>query len=122
MTVTSMTARRRLLPSLDDPLRRVDHGHWSPAVDITEFAEAFILRADLPGMDLADIQVSLHSGTLAIAGVRTTVAVNEHWKPHRVERFTGRFWRTFALPVRVDADGMQVRLEKGVLEITIPKA
>lgn len=122
MAISSINGRPGLLPSLADSLHRINQGHWSPAVDIAESATDYVLQADLPGLDRDDIQVSLHNGTLIIEGARKPGISGRCWNPHRVERFSGSFWRCFALPVGLDTASMQIRLANGVLEIIIPKA
>ncbi len=94
---------------------------WTPAVDIAEKEEHFILRADLPGIDPASIEVSMADGTLTLRGERTTINQDEQKEYRRVERVSGRFYRRFTLPDTADAEGIQARSTNGVLEVLIPK-
>ncbi len=94
---------------------------WAPAVDIIEEKDRFILRADVPGVDPADIDVSMDAGVLTVSGERKTESTTEEDGYRRVERSFGRFYRRFSLPDTADADGIKATNSKGILEISIPK-
>ena len=95
---------------------------WSPAVDILEEDDGFIVRADVPGVEPADIDVSLDNEILSISGQRGTAAASDDNARQRIERLTGRFSRRFRMPDTVDADGITARCNNGILEVVIPKA
>ena len=94
---------------------------WSPAVDIHEEAQRFIVRADLPGVKPADIEVTADKGVLTLRGNREVEQreLNGHYS--RVERVSGKFVRTFSLPDNVQTDTIKAQFKDGVLELTIPK-
>ena len=94
---------------------------WSPAVDIKEEAERFVIHADVPGVDPKDIDVSMEDGVLTLSGERRSESRTEQdgWK--RTERLTGRFLRRFTLPEGTDAENISAQGKHGVLEIVIPK-
>ncbi|AXQ28807.1 Hsp20/alpha crystallin family protein [Solimonas sp. K1W22B-7] len=94
---------------------------WAPAVDIQEYADRFVLAADVPGVDPATIELTLEKGVLTISGSRAQAAEAAGVERRRVERPTGNFHRRFALPDTVDADAVSASNRNGVLEITIPK-
>ena len=94
---------------------------WAPAVDIAEYADKFVLAADVPGVDPATIELTLEKGVLTLTGSRAAPAEAEGVERRRVERATGRFHRRFALPDTVDSDAVSATNRNGVLEITIPK-
>jgi HSP20 family protein len=94
---------------------------WAPAVDIKEEAERYVLLADLPGVNPADIDVSMENGILILSGTRETEAKTKREGYKRVERLFGSFHRRFSLPDTVDAEGISARCANGVLEIVIPK-
>jgi HSP20 family protein len=102
---------------------RTDEGEraWSPAVDILEEKDSFLLRADLPGVSPADIDVSMDGRVLTVSGERHAEARGEDTAVQRVERFTGKFSRRFTLPETVDPDGIAATHRNGILEVTIPK-
>ena len=94
---------------------------WVPAVDIVEEKSRFVLRADVPGVNPDNIDVSMDAGTLSISGERHTIASDEDTGVQRIERATGRFLRRFTLPEAVDAEAIGARCTNGILEVTIPK-
>lgn len=94
---------------------------WAPAVDIIEEKDRFVLRADVPGIDPADIDVSMDNGVLTVSGERKTETTTEDEGFRRVERSFGRFYRRFNLPDTADADGIKATSSMGILEISIPK-
>jgi HSP20 family protein len=94
---------------------------WAPAVDIIEDKDRFILRADVPGVDPADIDVSMDNGVLTVSGERKTENTTDKDGFRRVERSFGRFYRRFNLPDTADADGIRATSANGILEISIPK-
>lgn len=94
---------------------------WMPAVDIVEEKERFVLRADLPGVGVEDIDVRMENGMLSIAGERHREASDNIDGAERYERSTGKFFRRFSLPETTDADNITARSLNGILEVTIPK-
>lgn len=94
---------------------------WVPAVDIIEEKERFVLRADVPGVDPANIDVSMDAGVLTLSGERHAEDVAEENGMRRVERSSGRFYRRFTLPETADADNITAKSRNGILEVTIPK-
>lgn len=94
---------------------------WAPRVDIKEEDQRFVIYADVPGMDPADIEVSMEKGILTIKGERMTEKSEQNGRFTRVERAHGSFHRRFALPDSADADNISATGKHGVLEIAIPK-
>jgi HSP20 family protein len=94
---------------------------WTPALDVYEDKENFIVKAELPGMKKEDIDVSLHDGSLSISGERKSETKHEDAEVHRTERFFGRFQRTVTLPTSVAADKVKAQYKDGVLTVTLPK-
>lgn len=94
---------------------------WSPAVDIKETPEAFIIEADIPGVDPKDIEVHMEDGVLSIRGEKHSEKTEEKEGYKRVERSRGSFYRRFSLPDTANADKINAKSKHGVLEITIPK-
>ena len=94
---------------------------WTPAVDIHEEAQRFVVRADLPGVKPADIEITADKGVLTLRGERQIEQreVDGHYS--RVERVSGKFVRTFTLPENVQTDAIKAQFKDGVLELTIPK-
>lgn len=96
-------------------------GNWIPAVDIIEEPDRFLLRADVPGVNPADIDVSMDNGVLSVSGERHAADHKENTGRQRIERTTGRFVRRFTLPETVDAEGITAKSHNGILEVAIPK-
>ena len=94
---------------------------WVPAVDIIEEKERFVLRADVPGVAPADIEVSMDAGILTVAGQRTQEARSDDAGLQRMERASGRFFRRFSLPDTADAENISAQCRNGILEVSIPK-
>jgi HSP20 family protein len=94
---------------------------WVPAVDIIEENDRFVLRADVPGVDPKDIDVSMDGGVLSVSGERHSDNESNEEGVKRIERFTGRFFRRFTLPDTADAEHIAARCDKGILEVSIPK-
>ena len=95
--------------------------HWVPAFDVIEEKERFVLRADVPGVAAADIDVSMEDGVLSVSGERLAESRDEIDGLRRFERASGRFYRRFTLPETADATGIAAKSTNGILEVTIPK-
>jgi HSP20 family protein len=94
---------------------------WTPALDVFEGKDNFIVKAELPGMKKEDIEVSLHDGSLSISGERKSETKHEDAEVYRAERFFGRFQRTVTLPALVAADKVKAQYKDGVLTVTLAK-
>ena len=94
---------------------------WTPALDLHEDKDHFVVKAELPGMKRENIEVSLHDGTLSIAGERKGEENLKSVEVYRTERFFGRFQRTVSLPAPVAQDKVKADYKDGVLTITLPK-
>jgi HSP20 family protein len=94
---------------------------WSPAVDILETENELILKADLPDMEMKDIQVEIENGTLSLKGARKFEEDKKKLGYHRIERSYGSFARYFTLPDTVDTEKVAAEYKNGVLTVTLPK-
>lgn len=94
---------------------------WTPAVDIKEEAERFVIHADIPGVDPQDVEVHMDNGILTIKGERQAETQEQREGYKRIERVRGSFYRRFSLPDTANADAISARSQHGVLEIVIPK-
>ena len=112
---------RRASRPYQHPRSETGVADWTPAVDIVEQQDSFVLRADLPGVNPDDIDVSMDDGILSVSGQRHTEERSESEGIQRYERVTGRFYRRFTLPESADAEGIKARSSNGILEIEIPK-
>lgn len=94
---------------------------WIPPADIDEHADRFILKLDVPGVDVAAIEITLEKGVLSVSGERAKDASAKDVQRSRTERPHGRFHRRFTLPDTVDAAGVHASGRNGIVEVTIPK-
>ena len=103
-----------------DPYARSSSA-FAPTFDVKETAEAFVVRADLPGVAEKDVDVSVHNGVLNITGARQAEERKEGESFYLYERQFGSFSRSFALPDTADAERIEAKLVNGVLELSIGK-
>ncbi len=94
---------------------------WSPAVDIYESEDALVLQADLPDVDLKDIDIRLENETLTISGERKFEKASDVKGYHRIERSYGNFVRSFSVPTTIETDKVSAEYRNGVLVVTLPK-
>ena len=94
---------------------------WVPAVDIKEEADRYVIHADVPGVNPADIEVDMADGVLSIKGQRYQEKTEEREGYKRMERSRGSFYRRFSMPDTVNAEAISAKARDGVLEIIIPK-
>ncbi len=94
---------------------------WSPNIDIAENEEVIIIKAEIPGIDPKDIDISIAGDTLTIKGEKKEEKENKGKHYHRVERSYGSFTRAIDLPAPVMTDKVKAEDHNGVLEITLPK-
>ena len=93
---------------------------WVPSMDLVETDDHFVLRADLPGLAEGDVAIELEDNVLTVSGERKS----EHEEKegfYRMERSFGQFRRSLTLPDGIDAEKIAATLDKGVLEVRIPK-
>jgi HSP20 family protein len=94
---------------------------WSPAMDLLETEEQFVLRADLPGMTENDVSIELEDNVLTVSGERKTEHEDKREGFYRMERAFGSFSRSLTLPKGVDPEAVSAQFDRGVLEVRIPK-
>lgn len=94
---------------------------WTPAVDIYEDENAFLLKLELPEMTKEDIKVNLNENVLSISGERKFENEEKRDGYHRVERRYGQFYRSFTLPPNVNVEAISAEYKDGILRMTLPK-
>ena len=131
-----LASRRPAWSGLFDDLRRELNTSWDvgnrravrsrgvyPPVNLEETDDAFILRAELPGVAPEDIDVSLEGSTVTLSGERKIdYAAGNGTAIHRRERQSGHFRRAFELPSKIAVDQAEATHRAGVLELRLPKA
>jgi HSP20 family protein len=95
---------------------------WSPTVDISETAEEYLIRAELPAVKKEDVRVTFEDGMITISGERKQQQEQKDEKFHRVECFYGNFSRSFTLPDAIDEAGIRAESKDGVLTVHVPKS
>jgi len=112
---------RPFFSSILRPLYSTEEMGWSPAMDVVEKEDRFVVKVELPGMQEKDIDVSVVGDTLTIRGERKEETAEEKDSYYCNERVYGAFARTMTLPSLVDAENIQASYEDGILEIHLPK-
>ena len=95
---------------------------WTPAIDVYEDPERFLLCAELPGLARDDIGLHLENRILTLSGERRIEKGHVAEKYHLLERPYGRFTRSFTLPPMVAQDKIRATFTDGVLKIELPKS
>ena len=98
-----------------------DTRNWSPAVDVKETDNSFVLTTDIPGLTKKDIKVNVANGKLSISGERTYETDQENDNYHYRERRFGTFDRSFKLPDTVDEEKISASFKNGILIVALPK-
>ena len=93
---------------------------FRPDVDIVERRDAFVVVADLPGVDARNVEVHLERGVLTL-DASLAIEPDPAWTPRHTEYRQGGFHREFQLSEGIDAAGISARMRDGVLELTLPK-
>ena len=94
---------------------------WSPHVDMCEDDKALVVKADIPGVNPKDIDITVDEGALIIKGEKKEEREEKQKNYQRMERFVGQFYRSIALPSGVDVDKVSACTANGVITITVPK-
>jgi HSP20 family protein len=94
---------------------------WSPLVDVFEDGEGITLKAELPEVDVKDVDIQVEGNTLTLKGERKLENEEKRDGYHRIERTYGSFSRTFTLPSTVDVEHITAQSKDGVLRLFLPK-
>jgi HSP20 family protein len=95
---------------------------WYPAVDVLESKDAYLIRAELPGMKRDEIKVEVKDGNLVLSGESKTEKPADGVEYRHVERVAAKFWRSFSLPETANPNGIEASYKDGILEVSVPKA
>jgi len=95
---------------------------WAPSIDVFEKEDKYVVKAELPGIEEKDVDISVVGDTLTIKGERKTESEVKEEDYHCCERSYGSFFRSIALPSEVDTENIAASYEGGILEISLPKA
>jgi len=94
---------------------------WVPAMDLVETTDAFVLKADLPGLGEDDFGIEVENDVLTISGDRKSEHEAQHEGYYRLERASGAFSRSLSLPDGIDPEAVKATFEHGVLTVRVPK-
>lgn len=94
---------------------------WIPSADVEEYKDRFVLKLDVPGVDVSAIDITLDQGVLSVSGERARDQLAKEVERSRSERPHGRFHRRFTLPDTVDTAAVHATGRNGIVEVTIPK-
>jgi len=95
---------------------------WTPAVDIAEHDDQFVVKVELPGVNKDEVKITLENNILTIRGEKKQEKETKKENYHRVERSYGSFQRSFTLPTTVKSDKIDAVYKDGILQIALPKA
>jgi HSP20 family protein len=111
-----------------EPFREISRGVFGeeagtflPAFDVKETKDAYVFKADLPGVKESDLEISLTGNRLTLSGRREEEKRDEGEQYFTLERRYGSFSRTFTLPEGVDIEHVRAELKGGVLNVVVPK-
>ncbi|MBU0729334.1 MAG: Hsp20/alpha crystallin family protein [Proteobacteria bacterium] len=93
-----------------------------PAINISEDENTVLVRAEVPGVDPADLDISIEGETLTIKGERKSSTAGQKHSYHRREIETGRFSRAVTLPTKINLEKIEAKTLDGLMTITLPKA
>jgi len=97
-------------------------GEWLPSLDVTETKSDLLVKAELPGMNPQDIEISLNEGVLTIKGEKKQEKEEKEEGYHLIERSYGTFTRSIRLPKDVQSDKINASFKNGVLKVVLPKS
>ncbi len=95
---------------------------WSPLVDIVEDDKEYLIKAEIPEVQKADLSVKVHDGVLTVSGERKFEKEENGKRYHRVERVYGNFSRSFTLPDDADEAKVNAEFKDGVLLVHVGKS
>jgi HSP20 family protein len=92
-----------------------------PLLNVWETDEAYLISAEIPGMNVDDLEVKIDGDTLTLKGERKVAEVPENASFHRRERATGIFQRSLTLPGKVDSENVNATYKNGVITVMLQK-
>jgi len=101
----------------EGPADEVEGADWYPAADVYESETEYTVAVDLPGIDRAQLDISIDDNRLTIKGTRSAPSETQH----RLECPSGKFLRTFSVPAAVNQGDIRAGYKDGVLRVHLPK-
>jgi HSP20 family protein len=93
-----------------------------PLVNVWVNEDGAVLTTEIPGIETGSVEISVAGKTVSLRGSRQPEPGAQEETYHRRERWQGQFSKTVELPFNIEADAVEARFRKGVLQITLPKA
>ena len=125
---TTLDRMLTLNRALDEAFTNSVHGEtarvWVPAIDLVEKKDSYVVRADLPGVERANIEITFEKNILTISGQKSALleANDEEMRVFAAERVSGSFSRSLRMPDYIDGEKIAADYKDGLLTVTIPKA
>jgi HSP20 family protein len=126
--LAEMERMRRQMETLSDlvfrgaPSRLYAASGVFPSLNLTEDAERYLVRAELPGLKADELDIQVVGKSLTVSGERRIPSEGESVRYHRREREAGRFSRVIGLPGDIDPGKVEAKMENGLLTVVLPKA
>jgi len=108
--------------SLTSDEENISVPEWAPLVDIAEDSNGYLIKVELPEVRKDDVKVTVDGGTLTIAGERKAEKEEKGRKFHRIERYYGRFERSFSIPDDAETNNVKAEFKDGVLRVSLAKS
>ena len=124
-TLDRITSLNRAFDQAFNSALTADTRVWVPAIDVVEKKEAYLLYAELPGVDASAVDISFEQNVLTLKGTKTPsieTAKDGEVRVYAAERISGSFERSVRLPEFVDSEKIQAEFANGLLKVTVPKA
>jgi HSP20 family protein len=125
---TGLSAMKKDMDRLFDQFWEADYprlpafGEWAPVLDVSETKDAVLVKAEVPGMDPQDIQLTLQDQTLSLRGEKRQEKEEKDEHYYHIERSYGAFARAVRLPAPVDGSKVTATFKHGLLRVTLSKA
>jgi HSP20 family protein len=103
----------------DEALKTVD---FTPSINVSETPQAYLIKAELPGVKKEDVHLTVENSLLTLRGERRYESEHKDEKVHRVESAYGSFMRQFRVPEDATPDGIEATYKDGVLSVRLAKA
>jgi HSP20 family protein len=97
-------------------------GEWAPSVDVSETKDTVVVKAEAPGIDPEEIDITLSDGVVTLKGEKKREREEKEENYHIIERTYGSFSRSVRLPAVVQEDKVKANYKDGVITIILPKA
>ena len=124
-TLDRMMSLNRALDQAFSAALTNDSRVWVPAIDVVEQKDAYLMYAELPGVDASQVDISFEQNVLTVRGTKPTLIdtnAEGEVRVYAAERVMGSFERSIKLPEFVDGDRIGADFSNGLLTVTVPKA